>query len=295
MRKVILLILTTGALPLLGCASGDVDLLEARLRSKDAELRALNNQLESSERRLSTTEREITQLQRQLAGSNPEVTSRFTHIESIEINKRLTGALNEDGKPGDDVLNVVIAPMDAMGEVVKLEGRIEVEAIDPSLPEAKRKLGEWTIPLEQSADKWHDGFLGQGYQLTAPWQRTPQSQEIVLLARYTTPDGRSFSTTQDINIIPPSDSDQSPELLPLPAAQRKPADEPMVIQPASFEQEKTAEAKPFPMTAPEITPKPISASREEPKPLPIQTGSRPISLEELLKTRNERETPPFVE
>lgn len=294
MRNVILLILTTGALPLLGCASGDVDQLEANLRSKDAELRALNNQLQSSERRLATTEREITHLQRQLAGSSPEVTSRLARIESIEINKRLTGALNEDGKPGDDVLNVVIAPLDSMGEVVKLEGRIEVEAIDPSLPEANRRLGEWTIPLEQSADKWHDGFLGQGYQLTAPWQRTPQSKQVVLLARYTTPDGRSFSATQEINIIPPTGLSQSPDLLPLPAAKQETPSQSAVIQPASFEQD-TREAQPFPITAPEITPMPISASQEEPKPLPIQTSSRPISLEKLLRARDELETPPFVE
>ena len=100
MRNFILIILTTGALPLLGCASGDVDLLESRLRSKDAELRALNNQLESTERRLATTEREITSLQRQLTGSSPEAISQLARIESIQINKRLTGALNEDSRPG---------------------------------------------------------------------------------------------------------------------------------------------------------------------------------------------------
>jgi len=220
MRNFILIILTTGALPLLGCASGDVDLLESRLRSKDAELRALNNQLESTERRLATTEREITSLQRQLTGSSPEAISQLARIESIQINKRLTGALNEDSRPGDDLLNVVISPLDATGEVVKLEGRIEVEAIDPSLPEANRKLGEWTIPLEQSAENWHDGFLGKGYQITAPWQQTPQSKQVVLLARYTTPDGRSFSATQEINITPPGGPGKSLEPLPLPAANR---------------------------------------------------------------------------
>lgn len=296
MRNVTFHILLLGTLPLIGCASGNVDLLEARLRTKDSELRALNNRLETTERQLASSRREMSKLQQQLANSSttPEEVSRLAQIEGIVINPRLTGALNEDGKPGDDVLNVLISPVDSAGEVVKLNGRVEVEAIDPSLPEDSRKLGAWTIALEDSADQWHDGFLGQGFQLTTPWQRAPQSEEIVLMARYTTPDGRQFSTTQGIAVTPSKNGKQPPGLLPLPAANNEPEKSAATIRPIEFQQ--TADAsKPFPMNAPKITPAPRTESFNEPKPLPEDSSSQPIPLNELLDPPTERDTPPFVE
>lgn len=296
MRYLILHILIISTLPILGCVSGDVDLLEARLRSKDAELRTLNDRLESTERQLASSRREMTQLQKQLAdtSSTPEEISQLAKIEGIEINPRLSGGLNEDGRPGDDILNVVITPVDAFGEVVKLNGRVEVEALDPSLPENDRKLGAWTIALEDSARQWHDGFLGQGFQLTTPWQRPPQSEEIVLLARYTTPDGRNFSTTQEIAVTPPGNSGKSPDLLPLPAARQNETRFDSAIRPAGFEQ-MSETSKPFPMKAPKITPAPRFETINEPNLLPEETTSQPIPLNDLLQPPTPRETPPFAE
>lgn len=296
MRNVILHILMLGTLPMLGCVRGDVDLLEARLRSKDAELRALNDRLESTERQLASSRREKTQLQQQLArnSAKPEEISRLAKVEGIEINPRLTGSLNEDDQPGDDVLNVVVSPVDASGEVVKLDGRVEVEAIDPSLPESERKLGQWAISLEDSAQQWHDGFLGQGFQLTTPWQRPPQSREIVLLARYTTPDGRKFSTTQEITVTPPGGPGSPPNQLPLPLSQDEQTETFPEIRPVDFEQP-AVPSKPFPTSIPKITPAPKVSSPTEPRPLPSNADLQPIPLNDVLKSPLPRETPPFAE
>lgn len=312
MRSTFLLSLVCCTLPLIGCARGNVELLESRLRSRDSELRSLHGQLELKDQELARSQREIQLLQQQLAdqSATPEAVARLARIEKIAINSQLTGALDQDGRPGDDLLNVVVSPLDASGDVVKLDGEIEIEALDAALPENKRSLGKWNIGLEDAENAWHDGFIGQGYQLTAPWQRVPQSKEIVLLARYKTPDGREFSTTRNIRVNPAQGDE--PDLLPLPQAKQDRVPPPEVsssspeIEQVSFEEfvkereasmqkgsaskeEDTAEQD----DAPVITPS--SAPLVELKP-PIETAERPvIPLPEVLAKPEERDMPPFVE
>jgi len=218
MRTTFLITLVCCTLPLAGCARGNVELLEAQLRSRESELRSLHGRLELQEQELAQSEREIRLLQQQLADNSvtPEALTRVSRIEKIEINSPLTGALDQDGYPGDDVLNVVVSPLDGRGDVVRLDGEIEIEALDPSLPENERSLGRWQIGLDDAETAWHEGFIGQGYQLTTPWQRIPQSKEVILLARYKTPDGREFSATKNIKVNPAPAG--TPALLPLPHA-----------------------------------------------------------------------------
>jgi hypothetical protein len=317
-------------LPLAGCARGNVELLEAQLRNREAELRSVNGQLELKDQELARSQREIQLLQQQLANKSatPEAVARLARIEKIAINSQLTGALDQDGQPGDDVLNVVVSPLDSRGDVVKLDGDIEIEALDPALPEDERSLGKWNISLEQAESAWHNGFIGQGYQLTTPWQRIPQSQEIILLARYKTPDGREFSATKNIPVTPAPAGTPAP--LPLPQAKQETRPLPEMtpkmskIDQASFEEfvkeqeaalqkDSSPPAKPLPAPKPVITSstaplveliEPIELTTTERKSIPLpeelpkpaaSDKLKSIPLPEELSKPAEQERPPFVE
>lgn len=306
MRIKFLILLVCYLLPVIGCARGNVELLEAQLRNREAELRSLSGQLELREQELARSEREIRLLQQQLADKPvaPEAIAKLAQIEKIEINSSLTGALDQDDYPGDDVLNVVVSPLDGLGDVVRLDGDIAIEALDPSLPENERSLGRWQIGLADAESSWHDGFIGQGYQLTTPWQRLPRSKELILLARYKTPDGREFSATRNISVNPVPDG--TPGLLPLPQAKTETPPlpdirpQPSAVERVSFEEfvkareasQETA-ATPKANGIPVITPS--SAPLVELKE-PIATAEQPdIPLPEVFPEPEERERPPFVE
>lgn len=312
MRSTALLCLTCCTLPLAGCARGNVELLEAQLRNRESELRSLHGQLDLKHRELARSHREIRLLQQQLADkpTTPETVARLAQIEKLAINSQLTGALDRDGRPGDDVLNVVVSPLDSRGDVVKLDGNIEIEALDPALPENERSLGKWSIGLDEAEAAWHDGFIGKGYQLTTPWQRSPQSTEILLLARYKTPDGREFSATKNIPVTPAPAGTPDPlplpqakhETLPAPGADSKSSgvelagfEEFVKEREAALQKEPSSEAEPLSAPAPE----PLITSSSAPLvelQAPVETSKRKsIPLPEELSKPAEEETQPFVE
>lgn len=223
MTTVSLLMLLTAAA---GCAArGNAELLEARLRTRENELFQLRQQLAERSVEIESTRREVALLQRELqtAGENslsPDRARQLARITGLRIDPKLTGSLDRDGSPGDDVFNVVLAPHDGFDAVVRLEGTIELELLDLSLPDADRVLGHWRIEPETAATHWHDGFLAKGFQFTLPWQNAPTSPELTLHAKFTTPDGRTFDATHALRVEPHLQTDGvpvAPAVLPVSA------------------------------------------------------------------------------
>lgn len=205
MRTALSTILTLPVV-LAGCAArGNVELLESQLRSRENELFQVRQQLDQVEDELVASRREIRLLQQNVAsqGSSPvypETVHRLAQITGIRFDSRLTGALDRDGAPGDDELNVVVAPHDADNQVVKQEGTLELELLDLSQADDRRVIGSWRVRAEDVANHWHDGVLGKGIQLRLPWQQAPQSKSLTLFARFITPDGRRFETNQPLTV-----------------------------------------------------------------------------------------------
>jgi outer membrane murein-binding lipoprotein Lpp len=230
-----------------GCASrGQLDILESRLRQQDDAITQLQNQLTTTQSQLQASRRESDDLKTQLAdGTRParvEQVSALGQVEGIELNRYLTGGLDRDGKPGDELLSVLIAPTDAQGNLVKAPGSVSVTLFDLSKPEAQQRIGRWEYAPKQADGLWVSGFLGSGYVIRVPWQENPQSANLLVHARLKTIDGRQFDTSQSIKIAPPGHTD-GPQNSVAAVAPQEPLSQPATQPPAS----------PIPTNAPPAT------------------------------------------
>lgn len=197
------------ALAVCGCGlRGNVDLLEARLREQDDRLHVLTSELEQTQTELKTARREADLLRDQLhkrehVASHSEQTAVLARVEGVRIGALLSGGLDRDEQPGDDLLSALVVPHDADGEVLKLPGTIRLELFDLSRDGNRQRIGEWEFEPEQTRERWHSGFLAAGYRFRVPWQQSPKNETLLLHARLTTPDGRQFDASETIRITPP--------------------------------------------------------------------------------------------
>ena len=201
------ILFAAGMLCIGGCATrGNVELLESQLRKKEDQLYAMRSQLDQTESELGVAKKEVETLRGQLVKRGqpallPEQLQSLFRVKGIQVNKLLTGGLDRDGRPGDDMLNVVLVPQDEHGEAVKLPGSIELEVIDLSAPANSRQVGVWRFSSEEVAGQWQSG-LSSGFQFRIPWHGRTASQDLLLHARFATADGRQFDTSTDIRITP---------------------------------------------------------------------------------------------
>ena len=201
------ILFAAGMLCIGGCATrGNVELLESQLRKREDQLYAIQSQLDQTEGELTVAQKEVDTLRGQLAERGrpallPEQLQSLSRVKEIQVNKLLTGGLDRDGQPGDDILNVVLVPQDEHGEPVRLPGSVELEVIDLSAPADSRQVGVWRFSSEEVAKQWPGG-LSAGFQFQIPWHGRTASQNLLLHARFGTADGRQFDTSTDIRITP---------------------------------------------------------------------------------------------
>jgi outer membrane murein-binding lipoprotein Lpp len=223
-----------------GCAStGQLDLLESRLRRQEDAANQLQTQLTESQSQLQAARREATDLRTQLADgkriAHAEQVSALGAVEGISLNKYLTGGLDRDGVPGDEMFSAVVVPADADGNLVKAPGSVILTVLDLSKPESQQQVGHWEFAAKESETLWHSGFLGSGYVIRVPWQKSPESPSLLVHARLKTIDGRQFDTSQSIRINPPPATAQAatqPTPPPDDAAPRRaPTHQPVLMPP----------------------------------------------------------------
>jgi hypothetical protein len=229
-----LLLLVLLMLSATGCIGrrGNVELLEARLRQNQDLLTRHQRTLAETEAELAIARQEANLLREQMAnaGASPlpaEYTSSLFQVENIQFNTLMTGGRDQDGTPGDELLVVLFAPYDAHGELVKLPGRIELEALDLSRTEAEgRQIARWVFDPEESRELWRTAPFSRGFELRLAWPEPPEAEEILLHARLSTGDGRHFDASHTIAIVPPSAA-STPGDFPAP----------QVIRPVNFQTE----------------------------------------------------------
>lgn len=195
-----------------GCgARGNAELLEGRLRAQEDALRELESRLATTESELRLAREEAVALRRQLLEQEQQPIATETlrahnRAVGIRFSKLMTGSVDRDGIPGDDLLHVVFYPHDLNGELVKVPGAIELELFDLSQTDADRRIGVWRFDESESYEYWHRGLFNSGYLFRLQWQEAPRSSELVLHARLTMSDGRVFEASQHVEIRPPSAS-----------------------------------------------------------------------------------------
>jgi len=193
-----------------GCLGhrGETELLEARLRQQQNRADAYARDLAEAHEELQLARRDADLLRRQIAdgGGTPlpsEFTEQLFEATGIRFNGLMTGGRDRDDEPGDETLVAVITPHDDQGDDVKLIGTIELEVLDMSLPESDRRIARWSFTPEQARGLWKNGMFSRGFQWEAAWPQAPGSEELLLHASLTAPDGRKFDATHPITITPP--------------------------------------------------------------------------------------------
>jgi outer membrane murein-binding lipoprotein Lpp len=225
-----------------GCAStGQLDVLESRLRRQEDANNQLQSQLTESQSQLQAARREAGDLRTQIASgqkvARAEQLTALGTVEGISLNKYLTGGVDRDGVPGDEIFSAVVVPADADGNLVKAPGSVVLTVLDLSKPESQQTVGRWEFSPKESENLWHSGFFGSGYTVRVPWQKIPDSPTLLVHARLKTVDGRQFDTSQSIRINPPSGTAQA-------------ATQPAAAAPASTPADALPSPAPMPPSAP---------------------------------------------
>lgn len=220
------IVASLGVLILLsGCTgTNKVDLLEARLREQEVVVQNYKSEIASVRSQLTIAQRESKILREQLVRGGEkspavEATEALASVERLQFSNLLTASQNKDSKPGDERFHAIVIPYDRDGELVKVVGNVEFEAIDLSLPEDQRTIGRWKYTPEEAQKLWHSGFLAAGYRFDLPWERLPQGKEILLHMKLETPDGRELTANHTVKIDPPlqlSMKSKTPDQLKIP-------------------------------------------------------------------------------
>lgn len=193
-------------LTLCGCGGrGNSDLLEARLRQQEDDIFALQRDLKESHQALASARDQSEAMQNQLAKASngsllPEQTKALFKVTGVKVNNLLTGGVDLDNQAGDELWTTMITPHDVDGETVKLPADMELELIDLSQSGENRRVGVWTFSSEEVRSHWYSGFAGSGFRFELPWQRQPSSEDLTLVVRMKSQDGRTFNTQAPLKI-----------------------------------------------------------------------------------------------
>jgi hypothetical protein len=258
-----------------GCRN--CELVEAELRSREAEVRALRERLHHTICVNQALQNELDACRHSAAKVNADTAPPYCVVSGIILGRQ-TGGHNGDRAAGDEALLVVLEPRDPSGRTVKAAGtvHVEVEEIDP---EGKRTpLCTWDIPPERLSQSWRQGLWSSAYHLILPWKNWPTADKLWVGVQLTVGEGHIFKAEKTVSIRPP------------PPAQRKPAKPPETDQPLP----PPRKVEPPPQTSKPVTPPatPTTASEvgktwQSPTPLysAIQIG-RPEPLENPLFERH---------
>lgn len=285
-----------GVLSLLsGCiGTSKVDVLEARLREQEVVVQNYQSQVVSVQSQLTVAQRESKILRVQFAKAGKkipavEATAAIASVETLKFSSLLTAGQDKDSQPGDERFHAIVIPYDSAGELVKVVGDVEFEAIDLSLPEDQRTVGHWEYTPEKAKQLWHSGFLATGYRFDLPWEQLPQGKEILLHMRLKTPDGRELTASHTMKIAPPAKLAVAPELLKVAEdVQQVKAEEPAAAEKSKAQAEKTKIARPKPLL--DVT----TTADEAPgraKILPVSFEKKSNSPNEGLNLENPRPFP----
>jgi hypothetical protein len=140
---------------------------------------------------------------------------------------RGTGGVDDDGRPGDETLQVVIVPKDDDGTAVKVPAKATVQAWAVGTDGIKTSIGRWEVSPEHLRKTWRSGLLSTGYFVPLQWQCPPGTERVRIAVRLTTLDGRPYETDRDVTVRPPGGVE--PVYQPPPPLAQPPLPVPSVI------------------------------------------------------------------
>ncbi|MBI3822188.1 MAG: hypothetical protein HY289_05855 [Planctomycetes bacterium] len=190
-------------LPLITASAGcrnKTDLVEMELRTREQLYREVLSQQQSSEARMLALQLEIEAL-RKGSKISPEQAASTYGLKRIVLG-RATGGFDNDGLPGDEVLQVVVEPRDYDDHAIKAPGTLQIIALEITPQGVKLPLCTWDISNEQLRQNWKQGLLSTGYTLMLPWKQFPAHEQVRVVVRFVTPDQRVYEADKDIKVRP---------------------------------------------------------------------------------------------
>jgi hypothetical protein len=151
-----------------------------------------------AEHRSDAQQREIEAL-RKGAPITPEQAAQTFGLKRISFG-RGTGGVDSDSLPGDEALQIILEPRDSDDHIIKAPGTLYVLAVEINQQGLKTPISAWTVTPDQLRQSWKQGLLSTGYSLILPWKYFPQTENLRIVGRLVTPDGRMFETDKDIKV-----------------------------------------------------------------------------------------------
>jgi len=183
-----------------GCHSSNCDLVEAELRTREAQLLDLRTERDQLIAHNHALQREVGALR---GGSpikmTPEEASQTYTLRGIVLGRQ-TGGLDDDGRPGDEALQVLVEPLDVDGHPIKVPGTLIVQAVEITPEGHKNPLSAWELSCDELRRAWKSGLFTTGYSLVLPWKSWPSHEKMRVVARLTLTDGRWFEAEKDITV-----------------------------------------------------------------------------------------------
>lgn len=202
------------------------DLIEAELRTRERELAEARLALEQA--------RNLNRAYVQQAPSAvppPAAGGTAAVVVREVVLGRGTGGVDDDGRPGDEGLLVVVVPRDEDGTPVKVPGYLQVAAWEIAPTGVKTPIGYWTIPPDRLRPTWRNGLVSTGFFVPLSWQTYPGSEKVRVAVRLTTPDGQVFEADRDIRVrLVPLPRAEPPSVVP-PSPSGGPAGPPASVPP----------------------------------------------------------------
>lgn len=181
-----------------GCRAPRSDLVEAELRTKERLLRETREELDRARLMNEALERDY--LNRQ-AGAPPGPSSALLSPKDIVIGSG-TGGLDEDLKPGDEALQVVVVPRDEDRNPVRAVGTLNVAVWEIAPTGVKIPLSTWEVGASDLRRTWKSGLIGSGYHVVLNWKKLPTQERLRIAAQLVLPDGRVYEADKDVSVRP---------------------------------------------------------------------------------------------
>ncbi len=237
------------------------DLIESELRTKERELEQTRAELQNA-RLLNDAYGRSTR-----GAIVPDGNSQLIQPVKEIVLGTGTGGVDNDGRPGDEELQVVIVPRDGDNSAVKVPATATILAYEIATNGSKKAIGRWDVSADTMRKLWRGGLFTTGYYLTLRWDQLPAYERVRIQVRLQTADGRDYETDRDVTIrVVPGGARLDEGFCPVPA---EPFSQPVIVPSVP------------PAIVPNVPPATIPTADIPPEILPLPTevrSNRPVQI-----------------
>ncbi len=190
------------AVAAVGCRS-NCDLVERELHARELDLAAARDEIDRCHAINEGLQMEMQTLRGDPTGWAPGDCNKpafaSSPIRSLALGRQ-TGGRDGDSCGGDDALQVVVQPLDADNQPVKVPGSLSIQALEITPAGLKQPLSSWQLSDNELHSSWRSGLISTGYVVVLPWKAWPTNDKLRVLAQFRLADGRLFESDKDVTI-----------------------------------------------------------------------------------------------